>query len=155
MQLIVHHVGTGRVVGDHGQAVGLVGAGGFADGGPVHEVGAGGGLRIDGGRDVLHLNGFGGAGDGEGEMRLSVAPRGDHQPLIFGGETLGFHAHAVFAKGYILEPEFAGFVADRGLGPLRTDRSKRSFAVLHRTVLGIVDQSVNRAENVGVGGDRQ
>ena len=58
VELVVDHVGAGRVVGDHGQAVGIVGAGSLRDLLAADHAGGGGRLGVHGASLIGDLDRF-------------------------------------------------------------------------------------------------
>ena len=149
---VVGHVGAGDVVGDHGHAVGAVGAGGFGDVFAADEGGGGDGVDVGGG-DV--------GGDGGGlldgaELEFDVEDGrgigGEGEGLFRGGEAGLGDGEDVVAERDGGDGEGAVVCGDRGLGEGGVGGVEFDVSAGDGAVLGVVDDSVDLAEDGGVGG---
>ncbi len=154
---VVRDVGAGDVVGDHGQAVGAVGAGSALDVEAADEGGGSGGVGGDdrgrGGDDDFFIR--------RGHLQLKVndrhSSRDDGDILCSLREALTGDADGILAERHGVELEFAGGVGGDALRPLRRFRFEHHHGVLNRTMLRIVHDAADRAVNIGErgGGDQQ
>ena len=148
---VVGHVGAGDVVGDHGHAVGAVGAGGLGDVFAADEGGGGDGVDVGGG-------GVGGDGGGlldGAELQLDVQDGGgvggEGEGLFCGGEAGLGDGEDVVAEGDGGDGEGAVLGGEGGLGEGGVGGVEFDAGAGDGAVLGVVDDSVNLAEDGGVG----
>ncbi len=76
-------------------------------------------------------------------MRLGIPARGQHKRLLLGGEAFHQNGYAVLAERNRAKVKLAGVVTARRLSPVGTRRAQRHLRALYRTVLWIVNQSVD------------
>ena len=148
---VVGHVGAGDVVGDHGHAVGAVGAGGLGDVFAADEGGGGDGVDVA----VVVLGGDGGGLLDGAELEFDVEDGrgvgGEGEVLFRGGEAGLGDGEDVVAERDGGEGEGAvvggvGGLGEGGVGGAELDAGSGDGAVL-----GVVDDSVDLAEDGGVG----
>ena len=148
---VVGDVGAGGEVGDHGEGVGAVGAGGEGDGLAVDQRGRGDGVDVGGVGRVFDRNGLlhgaelqlkvedwcGVGGKGEALFGCSEASLGDGDDVV--------------AEGDGGEREGAVGAGDDGLGEGRVGRTEFDVGAGDGAMLGVVNDSVDLAEDTGVG----
>ena len=152
VELVMRDVSSGNVVGDHGQAVAAVGAGG-----PLHIQAADQG----GGRRGVRRRSFSSGGDGNvftlaRDLKLKMRHRlsaGNHNDILRRlDEPRTRHRDRVFADGHGVELELAIAITGRGLGPIGRLCPQGHHGALDGAMLGIVNQAANAAEDGGLGG---
>ena len=150
VQHVVGHVGAGDVVGDHGHAVGAVGAGGLGDVFAVDESGGGDGVDVGGVRSVVTVtvccDGAELAARSAGwvtvsEARVRVCCAGVEAGL---GDGDGVVAEREGGDG-----ERAVLRGDGGLGEGGVGGAEFDVCAGDGAVLGVVDDAVELAEDGG------
>ena len=87
VQHVVRHVGAGRVVGDHGHAVGAVRAGGFGDVLAIDQRGGRDAVDVCRGRETLHGDGLVDGANLQREVQHRRGIGGQRVGLLLGGEA--------------------------------------------------------------------
>jgi len=149
VKLVVDHVGAGNIIRDHGQTVGLVGAWSLGNLFAADYARGSGGFGIDRRRSVNDLDGFFAFGDSEREVQAGIAARSKRESLLLGSESGDLDCDCVSAERHGVEVEFAGAVRGGGLSPIGSFSPEDDPATLDGTVLRIVDQAADGAEDGG------
>src|SRR5207253_1854843 len=98
---------------------------------------------------VSHLDSFFRPGDGESKMQTEFATGSERHLLGLGSKTFGLDLYRVATEGKVVEAEFARSVAGCIGDPFRCVRPDRYFRALDGTVLRVMDETSDGAENRG------
>ena len=150
---VVGHVGAGDEGSNHGHAVGAVGAGREGNFFAADEGDGGGGVGVGG----LGVDGDGvGAGNnGELEVEDGRGSGGEGEGLGLGGEARFEDLDAVVADGDGGEGEGAVGACGDALGVGGVGSVEFDVCAGDGAVLGVVDNALDAAEDLGVGGQAE
>ena len=150
VQLVVHHVRSGDVVGDQREAIGPIGARRELDILPA-ECGRGGHGICRRGYGFSGDNGFlRDAGQNEFEMKHWTGVGSNKKALLLLLESFLLHRHRVVADGHGSELEFSIVICFLDLRPLRILSFQRDCGACNGQMLRIVHDATHCAENRGM-----